>query len=246
MANSSTSETAPKVIKIQRFQIGLNVLAQFAVIAGIIAMLNYVSFRHFKRWDFSRDQKYALSSQTINLVKNLHKPVKAVIFFSSAAEIDPEIKALLREYEFAADKKFSVEVVDPYRNLSRAQELQAKYKFGKDENIVILDYDGQSKFVNAADMAEFEMPDQMQMMSGQTAPRMKAFKGEQAITSALVELVQGKPSKVYLVSGGHGEPEIWRPTTSRRSSPTVSSARISRPRPSICSTSTASPRTPAP
>jgi len=208
MANSSTPETAPKVIKIQRFQIGLNVLAQFAVIVGIIAMLNYVSFRHYKRWDYSRDQKYALSGQTKNLLKNLKKPVRAIIFFSSAAEIDPEIKALLREYEFAADKKnFSMEVVDPYRNLSRAQELQAKYKFGSNENIVILDYDGQSKFVYAPDMAEFEMPDQMQMMSGQTAPRIKAFKGEQAVTSALLQLVEGKPSKVYLVAG-HGEPGL--------------------------------------
>jgi len=51
--------------------------------------------------------------------------------------------------------------------------LQTKYKFGANENIVILDIDGKSKFVNAADMAEFEMPDQMSMMMGQTSPGSK-------------------------------------------------------------------------
>jgi hypothetical protein len=210
MANTSTPEAAPKVVKIQRFQIGVNVLLQTLIFIGIVAMLNYMSFRHFKRWDFSRDKKYELSSQTKNLLKNLKKPVKAVIFFSSAAEIAPDVNGLLREYEFASDKKFKTEVVDPFRNFTRAQELQTKYKFGANENILILDIDGKSKFVNAADMAEFEMPDQMSMMMGQTQPRIKAFKGEQAITSSLLELVEGKPNKVYFV-GGHGEPALEAP-----------------------------------
>lgn len=207
MATTSTPEAAPKVVKIKRFQIGLNVVIQTLVVAAIIVMLNYMSFRHFKRWDFSRDKKYELSSQTTNLLKSLKKQVKAVVFFSSVSEITPDVNALLREYEFAADKKFKTEVVDPFRNFTRAQELQTKYKFGANENIVILDYDGRSKFVNAADMADYETPDQISMMMGQTQPRLKAFKGEQAITSAMIELVEGKPNKVYYL-GGHGEPDL--------------------------------------
>jgi len=211
MATSSTTEDAlkasPKTVKIHRFQIGVNVLIQTLVIAAIIVMLNYMSFRHFKRWDFSRDKKFALSSQTKNLLKNLHQPVKAVVFFSSAAEIAPDVNSLLREYEFASDGKFKTEVVDPFRSFTRAQELQTQYKFGANENIVILDIAGKSKFVNAADMADFEMPDQMAMMMGQQQPRLKDFKGEQAMTSALIELTEGKPNKVYFV-GGHGEPDL--------------------------------------
>ena len=158
MATTSSPEAAPKGGTIHRFQIGVNVIVQTLVVIGIIAMLNYMSFRHFKRWDYSRDQKYALSSQTLNLMKNLHKPVKAVVFFSNAAEIAPDVTALLREYEFASDGKFTTEVVDPFRSFTRAQELQAKYKFGANENILILDIDGKSKFVNAADMADLNSP----------------------------------------------------------------------------------------
>jgi hypothetical protein len=207
MANSSTPEGATKVVKIHRFQIGVNVLIQALVIIGLVLMLNYISFRHFKRWDFSRDKKYELSSQTRNLLKSLPKPVKAIVFFSSAAEIVPDVNNLLREYEYASNGKFKTEMVDPFRSLTRAQELQAKYKFGANENIVILDIDGKSKFVNAADMADFDMPDQMAMMTGQTQPRLKDFKGEQAMTSALLELTEGKPNKVYYVNG-HGEPDL--------------------------------------
>ncbi len=207
MATETPAPAAPKTVKIHRFQIGLNVLVQLLVVAGIIGMLNYLSFRHFKRWDYSRDQKFKLSSQTTNLLSSLKKPVRAVVFFSSAGDIVPDLQALMREYEFASKKKFSVEYVDPFRSLSRAQELQTKYKFGANENILILDYDGRNKFVNAVDMADMEMPDQMAMMTGQVQPRVKAFKGEQAVTSALLELTEDKPSKIYYTTG-HGEPDL--------------------------------------
>jgi len=197
-------------IKGNRLQIGLNTLLQIVIVAAIILMVNYLGYRHFKRWDFSRNQKYALTSQTKSLLKSLKQPVKAVVFFSNAAEIQPDVISLLREYEYASDKKFQMEIVDPYRSFTRAQELQTKYKFGANENIVILDFNGKSKFVNATEMADFEQPDQMSMMMGQTQPKIKDFKGEQAITSALSEITEGKPNKIYWV-GGHGEPDINSP-----------------------------------
>ena len=197
-------------IKGHRLQIGLNTLLQIVIVAAIVMMVNYLSYRHFKRWDFSRNQKYALTSQTRTLLGSLKEPVKAVVFFSSAAEIQPDVTSLLREYEYASHGKFQMEIVDPYRNMTRAQELSQKYKFGGNDNIVILDCNKKSKFVNAIDMADYEQPDQMSMMMGQSQPRMKDFKGEQAITSALVELTEGKPNKVYWV-GGHGEPDLNSP-----------------------------------
>ncbi len=200
-----------KVVHIGRATIALNVLLQLLIFAALILMVNYLSFRHFKRWDFSRDQKYALSSQTKAVLGSLPKTVKAVIFFSGASEIYPDVQALLREYEYASNKRFNTEIVDPYRNITRAQELQTKYKFGANENILILDYDGKSKFVNANDMAEIDTPDQMAMMMGQ-GPRVKAFKGEQVITSALIELVESKPNKIYYLTG-HGEAELTGPDT---------------------------------
>ena len=203
-ASAKTSQ--PKVVKIKRFQIGLNVILQLVTLTAIVLFVNYLSFRHFKRWDFSRSQKFALSPQTKNLLKSLPKPVKAIVFFNGEAgssQIYPDVLSLLKEYEYASDRKFTVEIVDPYRNITRAKDLATLYKFGANENILILDYDGRNKFINAVDMAEM---DQGNPMLGQ-APEIKSFKGESVITSTLLELVEEKQKKIYLVAG-HGEPEM--------------------------------------
>lgn len=197
---SSTPNPAPSQPAFKRVTIGLNVLTQTLVFAALIAMVNYVSFRHFKRWDFTRNQKYALAPLTKNLLASLKKPVKAVVFFPSAQTIAQDVSSLLREYEYASDKKLTVETVDPYRNLLRAKELSEKYKFGSSDNIVILDFDGKTKFINAQEMADI---DNSGMMMGQP-PTVRAFKGEEAITSALLALTEDKQNKVYFLSG-HGE-----------------------------------------
>jgi hypothetical protein len=195
--------SAPKVFKIKRFQIGMNVLVQLFTLLVILIMVNYLAFAHYRRWDFSRNQKYAVSDTTKRLLKSLKKPVKVIVFFTVASDIRGDIDTLLKEYQYASRKKMDVETVDPFRNLTRARELVAKYKLGSNENLVILDYDGRSKFVNATDMADY---DTSNAMYGK-APQLIDFKGEQAITGALLELTEEKQQKIYFLSG-HGEPDL--------------------------------------
>lgn len=198
-----TPEQSPKTFRIKRFQIGVNVLLQILTIVFILGAINYIAFHHYQRWDFSRDQKYALSDQTKRLLRSLDKPMKVVVFFNPVADVYGDVQNLLKEYQYAAKKKLEVETVDPYRNFTRARELQAKYKFGANENVVILDYDGRTKFVNAADLADY---DSSGAMYGQP-PQLKDFKGEQALTSAMLEVSENQQSKLYLL-GGKGGPEL--------------------------------------
>ena len=200
---SEQADKRPKVFRIKRFQIGLNVLVQLVAVVFILGALNYIAFHHYKRWDFSRNQKYALSDQTRRLLQSLDKPMKVVVFFNPGVDIYDDLQNLLKEYQYATQKKVEVETINPYRNFSRARELQAKYKFGANENIVILDYDGRTKFVNATDMADY---DQSGMMYGQP-PQLKAFKGEQALTGAMLQVIENSQSKLYLL-GGKGGPEL--------------------------------------
>ena len=203
MEKTTAPLDAPKVLRIGRVQLTLNVVVQALVVVAIIAMVNYLSFRHYKRLDWSHSQKFKLEEQTKAILANLTKPVQAIVFFAGEGEVEGDCKLLLREYEFASKGKITVEEVSPYLNLTRAKELQAKYKFGGNENIVILDYDGKSKFINSSDMAEFEQLDQMATAMGRR-PQLLAFKGEQQLSSALLELTEGKQNKIYIV-GGHGE-----------------------------------------
>jgi hypothetical protein len=57
--------------KIGRIRIGFNVLVQIVLILFVVAMVNSFAFKHYARWDFSRDQKYALSDNTKRFLHTL-------------------------------------------------------------------------------------------------------------------------------------------------------------------------------
>src|SRR5205814_5947754 len=124
-------------------------------------------------------------------------------FFSANSPIGQDVQALLTEYQYAAQGKVDIENIDPDRNYSRAKALVDKYKIVSDESQVILDYDNRNRTVKASEMAE---ADQGNPMFGDP-PKITAFKGEQAITGAMIDLVEGKKNLVGYVLG-HKEPPI--------------------------------------
>src|SRR4030095_17005195 len=173
--------------KIRRIKIGFNVLAQIVLILFIAVMLNSIAFKHYARWDFSRDQKYGLSDKTKRFLNSIKGKMRVTIFFSPNTPITTDVQNLLTEYQYAAKGKIDIERIDPERNLSRAKELFDKYKVVSDESLLVFDYEGRNKTVKASEMAEI---DQTGMAFGE-GPRVTAFKGEQEITSAMMDVVQG-------------------------------------------------------
>jgi ABC-2 type transport system permease protein len=195
--------TKPGPKKIGRVQIGFNVLVQIILALFLVAMVNSIAFRHYKRWDFSRDQKYALSDKTKRFLQTIKGKVRIIVFFSPNTPITADVQNLLTEYQYAGKGKIDVENIDPERNLSRAKEVLEKYKVVSDESLLIIDYGGRNKTVKASEMADV---DQSGMAFGE-GPRVTAFKGEQAITSAMMDLVEGKKNTIGYVLG-HKEPAL--------------------------------------
>ena len=193
-----------KGIRVGRLEVGFNIIFQLVLVVAGIAMLNWMGNKYYARWDWSRGKNTTLSPQTKALLGGLEKPVQAIVMFANMGEAEADAQTLLREYQFAAKGKLTVEEVDPYANLARAKDLQAQFKFGANENVVIFTYDGRHKFVNSGDLAEMEQMDQMTMMMSRRQPQMIGFKGEQVFTSTLLELTETKQNKIYLI-GGHGE-----------------------------------------
>ena len=203
MATGTLEKPAQSPKKIHRVRIGVNVLAQVALILFLAVMVNYLGFEHYKRWDFSRDKKYALSDKSKRFLDSIKGKVRMTVFFAANSPIGADVQNLLTEYQYAAKGKIDVENIDPERSLSRAKELFDKYKVVSDESLIIVDYQGRNKTVKASEMAEI---DQGNAMFGE-APRIAAFKGEQAITSAMMDLVEGKKNVLGYVLG-HKEPPI--------------------------------------
>lgn len=190
---------AKKPSSIPRLRIGLNVLVQATLALVLFGIANYLGFNHFKRWDYSRDQKYALGVQTKRVIANLKKPVRFIVFFSGASPVAQDTINLLKEYTYVSKKMIDMEIVDPFLAMTRAREIATQYKLRDNDNVVIVDTDGRNKFVNATAMAEFEPS-----LNLLDKPRLKTFKGEAAITSALIELTEPGTNRVYSLSG-HGE-----------------------------------------
>src|SRR5881394_3110484 len=208
MAETTKQPRTRRRTKIGRVRIGLNVVVQVMLILFLAAMVNSLAFKHYKRWDFSRDQKYALSDKTKRFLDTLKGKMRVIVFFSPSTPITADVQNLLTEYQYAGKGKIDIERIDPERNLSRAKEMFDKYKVVSDESLLVIDYEGRNKTVKASEMAEI---DQGNPMFGEP-PRMTAFKGEPAITSAMMDLVAGKKNTLGYVIG-HKEPPLSENTT---------------------------------
>src|SRR5437660_4849463 len=139
-------------VKIGRIRIGLNVLVQIVLILFVVAMVNSFAFKHYARWDFSRDQKYALSDKTKRFLDTLKGKMRITVFFAPNTPITADVQSLLTEYQYAAKGKIDIENIDPERNLSRAKEMIDKYKVVSDESLLVVDYEGRNKTVKASEM----------------------------------------------------------------------------------------------
>ena len=209
MADTTKQPRTRRRAKIGRIRIGLNVVVQIVLILFVAAMVNSFAFKHYKRWDLSRDQKYALSDKTKRFLDTLNGKMRITVFFSPNTPISSDVQNLVTEYQYAGKGKIDVEQIDPERSPSRTKEFFDKYKVVTDESVLVLDYEGRNKTVKASEMADI---DQSGMAMGE-GPRVAAFKGEQAITSAMIDLVEGKKKTVGYVTG-HKEPALSTPTSS--------------------------------
>src|SRR5439155_1420905 len=87
MADESKGPLTRRRMKIGRIRIGLNGVVQVVLILFLAAMVNSLAFKHYKRWDFSRDQKYALSDKTKRFLDTLKGKMRITVFFSPSTAI---------------------------------------------------------------------------------------------------------------------------------------------------------------
>jgi ABC-type uncharacterized transport system involved in gliding motility auxiliary subunit len=195
MAANESPTVRPR--KIHRVRIGVNILIQTAILLLLAVMVNYLGFEHYRRWDLSRDQKFALSDKTKRFLQSMKGKARITVFFLSSNPIAADVQDMLTEFQYAAKGKLDIENANPQRFPTRAKELLNKYKVVADQDLVIIDYDGRNKAVKASEMAEVD----------RESEKVLVFKGEQALTSGLMELVEGKKNTLgYMV--GHKEPSI--------------------------------------
>ena len=59
----------------------MNALTQVFIVLGILAAINFMGFRHYKRFDFTEKKQFSLAPQSIKVVKALDDEVRVTGFF---------------------------------------------------------------------------------------------------------------------------------------------------------------------
>src|SRR5947199_9719123 len=110
MAEPATT-TKPKGIR--RLQIGLNLLVQLILIFFLVSAVNWFGFRHYKRWDVSRDQNYTLSDKRKRFLSSVKGKIRVTVFFSPNPPISGDVASLLTEYRYDAQGTSDIDKTNP-------------------------------------------------------------------------------------------------------------------------------------
>jgi hypothetical protein len=183
-----------------------------ALLAGVLAVANVAAFRYGGQGiDLTREQTFSLSSRTLNQLASLEWPLSFHLLFGrggqSLRRLD-RVAQLLDLYRAASPGLIKIDSLNPYTELSRSEDLA---KRAPDLGVVrgdrvLIEYgegpEAQFMVVPAQEMFEPVPPDVSRQGSDQF---VSSFKGEDAITSALIRLREGQKQKVAFITG-HGEP----------------------------------------
>ncbi len=118
-------------------------IISIVVFLGVLIAVNYLATRQSKRWDFTSNQVYSLSDQTIKILSELKEPVKFVVF--ERADRAPMHRSRLDTFAYHSSQ-VSTEVVDADRDPLRADAA-------KIESLptILIEYQGRTERVSSSD-----------------------------------------------------------------------------------------------
>jgi ABC-type uncharacterized transport system involved in gliding motility auxiliary subunit len=174
--------------------------AGILLILALLAIVNYFSSKYYKRFDWTGSHIYSLSPKSREVLRQLRGDVDVVMLIPDDQTSHPiyePTRELLARYA-AASSRVHLRVVDPEKNRALAEQLARRYNVTSAG--VVFASGNDRRVVDSADLADFDFSG-VQLGQG---PEMTGYKGEQAFTSALLQLSEGRKPKI-LFTTGHGE-----------------------------------------
>lgn len=168
---------------------------------ALTGMVNWLAARHYLSADWTSSKMYSISDKTRSILSDLGEEIRVVVFMTPASPLYDQVLELLNRYAAATDK-MKVEYIDPDKEPLRTKQLAEQFGISVADTVVF-SYGDRTKYVTSDQMAEY---DYAAAQYGQ-APTMRAFKGEEQFTSAILSLVAPDVPKVYFVTG-HGEASL--------------------------------------
>jgi ABC-type uncharacterized transport system involved in gliding motility auxiliary subunit len=175
----------------------LNLLAQAVLFVTLFAGLNYLAVRYAWRFDLTENRAHSLSPETRAYLKNLSEPVRVIVTLTPDADNEQvaqayrDISGLLREYGYATAGnergRVTTEFLDVFQRRRDAEALGIT-----DPNTILVLCADRRRVVKLDEL--YDVKDQQK----------QAFRGEQALTAAILDVSSPTKKKIYFLTG-HGE-----------------------------------------
>lgn len=205
MDDSAVSPPQP----IRRVSIATQVVLQLLIAAFLLGVVNYLSYRHFRRWDLTLNQDYSVSDQTRSYLKSLRGKTEIIAVFPKGDPEEEQVRKLLEEYKRHAKSKLTIDYIDLTREPSRLLDARKKYQINLQSAGLIVskkvptpkpkpgekepeeDTIRRVRFIDTADLFTYEGEHALR--------RMTSFRGEDLLSTAIISVNQSESPVIYLL-----------------------------------------------
>ncbi|MGF1447811.1 MAG: GldG family protein [Opitutales bacterium] len=196
---------------------GFNRLAQILLALTLFISLNYLAATHFERFDLTSDSRYSLTPETRGYLRELQEPVTVYGLFSrnevALERAYDEMEGLLREYAYVSraegGSQVRYELVDFYTEQARVRDLFQQHgieslasagNFQARPAALVVGPHGH-RLLRVGDIYNMApRPNSRELVPS-------SFKGEEAITLALIDVSGTKRYRVYFINN-HQESQL--------------------------------------
>lgn len=162
---------------------------------------------HYGRahWDVTQVRQFTLAPETKDLLRRLNKPLRVTSIFPPRGDVSARVRAELDTLLdlFAGETRWlERQRIDSDRDPAAAREIIDRLKLDSSKALfgVAVEYGDRSRLVPRDRLVELEEI----VVQGRRVVREKAFHGEHALASAILNLVEDATPKIDLIAG-HGE-----------------------------------------
>lgn len=177
-----------------RFGIGVNVVLQLLLSVVILGAVNYLGFQYYWRWDLSPTQDHTLSTSTTNFLRKNSKEIRITALFVRGSPVSDNLRALLEEYRRNGKKLVKVDFLDPSRDIAQAEKLKMDTGVELSQNGLLIQANKRTRFILEEEIV-------MKLKQAGSPQAAMIFRGEDAVTSAIIALIEGGVRTFHFVSG---------------------------------------------
>ena len=169
----------------------------------------FTTFR--QRFDLTAAETYSLRGQTVRLIEDLDRDVEVISVFDRTTyhwdvdQVRPKareyVQDILQEYKVRSKGRLSVENLDPLSDDERVRDLYQQLSLTRTDLVIVRSGENWRALTLESDLANLD--------PGSPAPvfrktRLRSYRVEEAISSAIYEVTLDEKPRVYWLVG-HGE-----------------------------------------